>query len=111
MQDMPSIENDRDDTIRIIRAELKRRSGRAWSVKGGRGTAWGWITITCQPKRAADRWGTMTDVDAAELGELLGLDGPAHCQGHMVAASRDHRTEIVDRVRGLAATVAAPYWD
>lgn len=28
----------RDDTIKTIRAELKRRSGKTWSVTGGTGT-------------------------------------------------------------------------
>ncbi len=42
---------DRDEAIKAIRAALKRRTGRAWSVTGGRGTAWGWITITAPPKR------------------------------------------------------------
>lgn len=43
--------NDRDDAIRRIRQALRRRSGKAWSVTGGRGTAWGWITITAPPRR------------------------------------------------------------
>lgn len=36
---------DRNETIARIRAALKRRSGRPWSVTGGRGTARGWITL------------------------------------------------------------------
>ena len=35
----------RDEAIGRIKASLKARSGKAWSVRGGRGTAWGWITI------------------------------------------------------------------
>ena len=38
---------DRDEAIKAIRTALKRRTGKTWSVKGGRGTAWGWLTITC----------------------------------------------------------------
>ncbi len=34
---------DRDEAIKRIRAALKRRSGKLWSVTGGRGTSWGWI--------------------------------------------------------------------
>src|SRR5919106_1076456 len=48
---------DRDEAIRQIRAALRRRSGRAWSVTGGRGTAWGWITITAPRARRAARAG------------------------------------------------------
>jgi hypothetical protein len=42
---------DRASTIRAIRAGLKRRSGKTWSVPGGRGTAWGWLRISAPPKR------------------------------------------------------------
>jgi hypothetical protein len=35
---------DRNETIKTIRTALRRRSGKAWSVTGGRGTGWGWIT-------------------------------------------------------------------
>lgn len=41
----------RDSAISTIRAALRRRSGKAWSVTGGRGTAWGWITIEAPPAR------------------------------------------------------------
>jgi len=36
---------DRNETIKTIRAALRRRSGKLWSVTGGRGTAWGWLSI------------------------------------------------------------------
>jgi hypothetical protein len=42
---------DRDEAIKRIRAALKRRSGKAWSVTGDRGTAWGWIKIDAPPAR------------------------------------------------------------
>jgi hypothetical protein len=42
---------DRDEAIKRIRAALKKRSGKQWSVTGGRGTAWGWIEIDAPPKR------------------------------------------------------------
>ena len=42
---------DRAGTIKAIRKSLKRRSGKPWSVTGGRGTAWGWITIDAPPSR------------------------------------------------------------
>lgn len=42
---------DRDTAIKAIRTALRRRSGKTWSVKGGRGTAYGWITISAPPKR------------------------------------------------------------
>ena len=42
---------DRDEAIARIRTALRRRSGVAWSVKGGRGTAWGWLRISAPPSR------------------------------------------------------------
>jgi hypothetical protein len=43
--------NDRDEAIQRIKAALKRRSGKVWSVRGGSGTAWGWITVDAPPAR------------------------------------------------------------
>lgn len=102
---------DRAETITAIRAALKRRSGKTWSVTGGTGTAYGWITITAPPKRC-DQWGNMTDADRTELGELLGFGRPVQRQGVDVAASTDHRREYVDRAEGRKpSVVGTPYWD
>lgn len=101
---------DRDDTIRILRAELRRRSGKVWSVTGGRGTSWGWITIMAPPARRVRS--LMTDEDRIELAGLLGLDRPVHDQGEMIPASSAYRSEYVDRARGLTpARCGSPYWD
>ena len=100
---------DRGDAIRTIRTELRRRSGKAWSVTGGRGTSWGWITISAPPARR-DRDG-MTGEDRAELAGLLGLTR-AHYQGVTVPASSVHYREDLARARGLKpAVIAEPYWD
>ena len=103
---------DRNETILLIRASLRKRSGKAWSVRGGQGTAWGWIDITAPPKRL-DEYGCMTEADAAELGVLLGLDPPcAHRQGVSVAGSMAYRAEYVDRAAGrVPATIGVQYWD
>lgn len=45
---------DRNEAIKRIRVALKKRTGRPWSVTGGRGTAWGWITVQAPPKRRVD---------------------------------------------------------
>lgn len=126
---------DRDEAIKLIRAALKRRSGKDWSVTGGRGTAWGWIQIDAPPRRAT--WGcrlkagavtdrpedyeeydtgepghSMSPADRAELGALLGLDGPAHSQGESIPAGSDYRTEYVDRAEGRTPSkIGKPYWD
>jgi hypothetical protein len=102
--------NDRDATIKAIRKALRARSGKAWSVTGGRGTAWGWIRISAPPARCGE-FGYMGDEDRAELGRLLGLD-PAHCQGISVPASSAYRAEYIDRAEGRAPSAfGSPYWD
>jgi hypothetical protein len=131
---------DRDDAIKIIREALRRRSGKSWSVKGDRGTAWGWINITAPPKRrvahlqnpayncdnpepgalpyfeiSADEdhgaW-YMSDADAAELGKLLGFNRPVHCQGVSIAAASDYRREYIARALGLnPLSHGVQYWD
>lgn len=47
---------DRDHTITTIRRTLRSRSGKSWSVTGGRGTAYGWITITAPPARRVNSY-------------------------------------------------------
>jgi len=124
----------RDEAIRLIRAALKRRSGKLWSVKGGRGTAWGWIEIDAPPARrtwhyvetgekAEDGLPVYREVhgpigghtgpdDRQELQQLLDLDHEPHFQGLSIAASSDHYQEYVDRAEGRVPSVAGrPYWD
>lgn len=129
--------NDRDETIRRIKTALHRRSGKVWSVTGGRGTAWGWITIDAPPSRRT--WGhrlkanaspmqlpedyeeydtvtqtgrSMSPVERAELGQLLGLDGPVHFQGVSIASDSHSYQEYTDRAEGRTPSVLAkPYWD
>lgn len=103
---------DRNAAIKMLRAALRARSGKSWSVTGNRGTSWGWIEVKSPPARAADQWGTMTDAEAAELGELLGLDAPVHHQGVSIPASSGHRHEYLMRALGRTPTVhGETYWD
>ena len=113
---------DRNDTIRRIKSALKRRSGKIWSVTGGRGTAWGWITIDVPPNRrtwtwegtdlAHDEYGHPSLVERTELAQLLDLPSPIHPQGVSVAASSDHYQEYIDRAEGKTPDkIAQPYWD
>lgn len=102
---------DRDEAVRAIRTALRQRSGKAWSVTTGRGTSWGWITISVPPARR-DRYGCMTRADADELAQLLGLDRPVHDQGENIPASSAYRREYIDRASGRTPTaVGTPYWD
>jgi len=125
----------RNTVIKRIKTALERRSGKSWSVTGGRGTAWGWLTIDAPPARRTFgnrlKVGAVTDrpedyeeydtgkpggytspADRAELGKLLGLDGSAHCQGVSIASSNQHYREYIDRAEGRSpSTIAQPYWD
>jgi hypothetical protein len=100
----------RDEAIRRIRASLKQRSGRAWSVTGGRGTAYGWITITVPPARRGE-FDSMPAEDRALLADLLGLEHVPH-HGVQVPASSAYRHEYVARAAGDSPAVyGTPYWD
>ena len=111
---------DRDEAISRIRKALKARSGKSWSVTGGRGTAWGWIKISAPPARrtasfdgaeTVSEFGCMTLADRAELATLLGLER-THPQGESIPASTAYRTEYVDRAEGRPpSTIGTPYWD
>ncbi len=128
--------NDRNDTIKRIKTALQRRSGKQWSVTGGRGTAWGWIEITAPPARrtagheltpgAADLpenyikndtlfpqgGASMTTADQIELGALLGLDRKSYDAGESLASQGDYYREYIDRAEGRTpAVIATPYWD
>ena len=89
---------ERDEAISEIRAALKRRSGKTWSVTGDRGTAWGWITIDAPPARRTEKT-HMTTADREELARLLGLND-VHFQGVSIPASSQYRQEYVDRANG-----------
>jgi hypothetical protein len=103
---------NRDEAIARIRAGLKKRTGRSWSVKGGRGTAWGWITIGAPPKRLVDGY-RLSDVDRAELAKTLGLPlSDVHGQGISVPASSEYYRAHVERAEtGSTERDPKPYWD
>lgn len=100
----------RDEAICAIRAALRERTGQPWSVTGGRGTAWGWITINA-PKKRRGAHSTLTDEDRATLAEALDL-GHVHDQGVSIPSGTSYRAEYVARARGEKPTVhGTPYWD
>ncbi|HET9189822.1 MAG TPA: hypothetical protein VFN69_04540 [Rudaea sp.] len=102
---------NRNETIARIRTALRKRSGKAWSVTGGRGTAYGWITISAPPARRVQPFDYLSEADGAELAQLLGKDR-IHCQGESIPDSHDYYREYVDRAEGRAPAVyGRPYWD
>lgn len=128
---------DRNETIKRIRTALKKRSGKTWSVTGGRGTAWGWLTIDAPPARrtfthepkphnttnepGVENWDEVDTGEAgghtgpderAELAQLLGLEEPVHHQGVSIPSSSDYWNEYIDRAEGRTpAKCGEPYWD
>lgn len=100
---------NRDTAIEAIRQGLKSRGhGSIFSVKGGRGTSWGWISITTKPSRHVDYH--MTEADRILLAELL--DTPVHYQGESVPAATDYRLQAIQRAWGVPVTVIPTrYWD
>jgi hypothetical protein len=125
----------RNEAIKAIRAALKRRTGKTWSVTGGRGSAWGWIRIDAPPKRRTavraktgekdastgfdllalrdtgipQEFGHMTQEDHDLLCETLGctdaIGGCLHSQGIQVPASSDYRAEYIARAEGRKPAV------
>lgn len=99
----------RTQLCRAMAKALRERSGKTWSVKGGRGTAYGWLRITAPPSRR-DESGRMTAEDASELGSLLGFGRPSY--GESIPAGNDYWQEYADRCVGLEPSVhGVPYWD
>lgn len=107
-----SAPDGRDETIRRIRAGLKARSGKAWSVRGGDGTAWGWIEISSPPRRCVGEYGYMSLEDRAELSNLLGGAKIIDPRGISVPASNAFYTEFTDLAEGRPPRCAGTqYWD
>jgi hypothetical protein len=96
----------RDEAIKQIREGLKRRTGRSWSVTGGKGTAWGWIRIDELPRN-----GSLTDKTRKVLAKALGLESVG-LGGESIPASSDYWWEFIDRANGRTPRVyGRPYWD
>lgn len=110
----------RDEAIQRIKTALKRRSGKTWSVTGGRGTAYGWIEIDVPPARrkfAFDgitpqaEFGCASQAEREELAKLLGLDA-VHPQGVSIPSGSDYREEYCQRAEGRTVTVRGEqYWN
>lgn len=99
---------ERNETIKLIKAALKKRSGKSWSVTAGRGTIWGWLTISATPSKLEN--GRIVQADREQLAKLLDLDS-VHPQGVSVPASIQHYLEFVNRAQGKKYTIAKNYWD
>lgn len=78
---------DRNEAILAIRTALKNRSGKPWSVTGGRGTAWGWISIDVpRARRGCDFKHRFVAPDFNDCGDCGGnrfRNGYAGCPEHV----------------------------
>ena len=92
---------DRDAAISRIRAALKSRSTQRWSVTGGSGTAWGWITVRAPPARRGE-YGYTSDSDRVELAAMFGV--PVHEQGLQIAP--EERGWYVAAIKTLGERIA-----
>lgn len=95
---------DRAGVIAEIRSALKRRSGKTWSVTGGRGTAWGWLRISAPPKRCGE-YGRMSEADTAELATLLDVPANMAYNGVSIPSGSDSYAEYIDRANGRTPRV------
>lgn len=96
---------DRNTVTKTIKRNLQKRSGKQWSVSGGMGSVYGWITIIA-PKT---NW--MTHDECRELQELLDLKN-VHPQGVDIMASTTAYEEYISRSLGeTPVRIAEPYWD
>ena len=112
------MENSRDTTIAAIKAAFKRRGFR-YSVTGGRGTAWGWITIDLLPAVYKGCWNGDAESSREKrlslYREMADRLGNPHGEGYgtvSIPASTDYYREYIDRAEGRKpAVIGQPYWD
>lgn len=104
-------EESRDAACKILRDLLRRRTGRDWSVKGSRGTAYSWISISAPPRRRGE-FGSMGVEDQIVLFAALGEW--AH-QDISIRPCGGVRGAYVFRAAGLPVPddwrINAPSWD
>ena len=106
---------DRSEVVKRIKAALKCKTGKTWSVHGGCGTAWGWLTVEAPKSRRVsvkdnpayvDPWETPGELRyfeyirengenyftsraaCAELALAFGLSEPTHYQGLQIAPEK-----------------------
>ena len=105
-------EMDRNEAIKRIRTALKSRSCLKWSVTGGRGTAWGWITVTA-PKSTLGEYGEMNEKQRDALGALMNRNGErAGRDGISIPASSEFYAYYANAAEGyFPHEMPKPYWD
>lgn len=88
----PGRDPELDAAVSRIRAGLRRRTGRSWTVTRGRGSVYGWIYIKTPS-------GELTAAEQHQLAKALGL-ATVHHQGVMIPSGGRERGEYVARAEG-----------
>ncbi len=127
---------DRNQIMKEMKKRLELRSGMKWSVRGGKGTAYGWLHISAPPSRKkyrhidkvigvnirgreiyeevfdeAAEYGSPGPVDRHILALLLNKDHRSNGDWG-VPSSRAYYVEFLARCAGRIPSVnATPYWD
>ena len=95
----------REEDIKSIRDDLRRRSGKTWLVTGHRGTSWGWLTITAPPARRVQplpnpHWHMPHDCRQDHRGAcsdiVSHLDGPTNRTASISSAERVELAALLD---------------
>jgi len=101
--------DNRNEVIAKIKAAFKAR-GLRYSVTGGRGTAWSWITIDLLPAVYKSLNEEERKAAYQKLATDLGKD--KGWTSESIPASSDYYREYIDRANGRTPSViGVPYWD
>lgn len=102
---------DRNETIKTIKTALKAR-GLNYSVTGGRGTAWGWITIDLLPSVSKLFTPDRRRDEYVKMVLSLGLPREWGYTAVSIPAGSDYYREYIERAEGKTPSkLGTPYWD
>lgn len=98
----------RNEVIAAIKASLKAR-GLRYSVTGGRGTAYGWITVDLLPAWFKNLSEEKIAEEYRRLNEKFGLSSSSSIS---IPSGNDYYREYMDRAAGrIPSVLGKPYWD
>lgn len=104
----------RASAIAAIKAALKARTGKAWSVTGGSGTAYSWLRIDAPPARRTWKHRVAPDVDEYGREKYEEYDaGPGTEYGYSSPAERAELASVLgkDSVHHQGESVPPGEWD
>lgn len=87
-----------------LKKALKVATGRAWSVRGSRGTAYGWLNVSAPKDREEGPYGYTSEEDRVLLREAFQTER-IHHQGYMIPSSRGFYWQAAQAVTGRPITI------